>query len=118
MGILIDKPKEIAEIFVDHFPKTLNNYDGSNRVAQANMLEVIPKLVTVEDNKALNKLISLEEVRLVVFNMNPDKSPGADRFQAFFYEKCWDIIGKDLWEAIEASREDPCYPKLIIPFPL
>lgn len=44
------------------------------------MLKVIPKLVTIEDNKALNKLISLEEVRSVVFNMNPDKSPGPDRF--------------------------------------
>lgn len=68
------------------------------------MLKDIPKLLSSEDNKALNKPISIEEVREVVFIMNPDKSPGPDGFQAFFFQKCWDIIGKDLWKAIEASR--------------
>lgn len=37
--------------------------------------------------------------------MNPEKSPGPDGFQALFYQKCWDILGKDLWEVIEASRK-------------
>ena len=36
--------------------------------------------------------------------MNPDKSPGPDGFQAFFFQKCWDIIGIDLWKALEAMR--------------
>ena len=71
-----------------HLQKTLNNYEGTNRVAQTKLLEVIPKLVTMEDNKAINKPITLEEVRVVVFNMNSDKSPGPDRFQAFSYQKC------------------------------
>ena len=66
------------------------------------MLKFIPKLISSEDNKVLNKPITLEEVRLVVFNMNPDKSPGPDGFQAFFFQKCWDIIGEDLWKVIEA----------------
>ena len=64
---------------------------------------MILKLITIEDNKALNKPITLEEVRMIIFNMNPDKSPGLDGFQAFFYQKCWDIIGIDLWNTIEAS---------------
>ena len=36
--------------------------------------------------------------------MNPDKSPGPNGFQAFFFQNFWDIIGEDLWKAIEASR--------------
>lgn len=68
------------------------------------MLKFIPKLVIAEDNKNLNRPITLEEVRTVVFNMSPDKSPGPDGFQAFFFKKCWDILGEDLWRAIEASR--------------
>ena len=46
----------------------------------------------------------MEEVKTVVFNLSPDKSPGPDGFQAFFFQKCWDILGEDLWRAIEASR--------------
>lgn len=26
-------------------------------------------------------------------------------FRPFFNQKCWDIIGKDIWNAIEASRK-------------
>ena len=37
-------------------------------------------------------------------NINLDKSPGSDEFQAFFFQKCWEIIEADLWKEIEASR--------------
>ena len=68
------------------------------------MLQFIPKLVTPKDNKILNRPITLEEVWKVVFNMSFDKSPGSDGFQAFFFQKCWEIIKVDLWKEIEASR--------------
>ena len=68
------------------------------------MLKFIPKIISSEDNKELNKLITLDEVRSVVFNMNPEKSLGPDCVQAFFFQKFWDIVGEDLWRAIEASR--------------
>ena len=103
-GSRTENPLEIADTIVSHFKNLLNNYEGSNREAQVRMLKFIPKLVSVEDNKNLNRPISLEEVRTVVFNMSPDKSPGPDGFQAFFFQKCWDILGEDLWRAIEASR--------------
>ena len=92
------------DTFVTHFKNILNNFEGSNKMAQDKMLNYIPKLISEEDNKFLNKPITLEEVKSVVFNMKPDKSPGPDGFQAFFFQKCWDIIGIDLWKAIEASR--------------
>ena len=57
-----------------------------------------------EDNKTLKKSISLEEVRLVLFNMNSDKSLSLDRSQTFLDQKCWEIFGVNLWKAIEASK--------------
>ena len=104
VGNLTDKPNQIAEIMVDHFHKILNNFESSNKTAQDKMLMTIPSLITVEDNKSLNKPISLDEVKSAIFSMNPDKSPGPDGFQAFFFQKCWDIIGIDLWKALEAMR--------------
>ena len=104
-GERTNNPTEIANTLVEYFQKLLNNYDGSNKEAQTKMLSSIPKLITPEDNNMLNKPITLEEVRLSVFSMNPDKSPGPDGFQAFFFQKCWDIVGEDLWKAIEGSRK-------------
>ena len=104
LGLCTKNPQEIEDTLVSHFRSLLNNYEGSNREAQSRMLKFIPKLVTSEDNKNLNRPITLDEVQTVVFNMSPDKSPGPDGFQAFFFQKCWDILGEDLWRAIEASQ--------------
>ena len=84
MSIPTYKPNEISVLLVDHFQKILKNYEGSNREAQSKLLEVIPKLILAKDNKELNKPITLEEVRTVVFNMNPDKSLGPNGFGVFF----------------------------------
>lgn len=46
--------------------------------------EVIPLLVTSEDNIMLTKLPSVEEVKLAVFSMNGDGVPGPDGFGPFF----------------------------------
>ena len=133
-GEQMENPKKIAEIFVDYFKDTLNNFDSSNRVDQEEMLKSITKLITEEDNRILNKPFSLQEVKVALFNINPDnslgpdgfqafffldkspgldgfqsfffphKSPSLDGFQAFFFQQCWDILGEDLWKALEASR--------------
>lgn len=101
----IDNPSKIAKTFVNYFQTLLNNLEGSNKLEQDLLLKEIPKILTAEDNKLLNQPFSLEEVKQVVFNLDPEKSPGPDGFQAFFYQNCWNILGKDLWEALEASRK-------------
>ena len=73
-------------------------------IAEEKILENIPKVVSIEVNKALKSPTSLEEVISMLFNMHLDSSPCPDGFQAFFVQKCWDIIRIDLWKAIQASR--------------
>ena len=84
LGTTTENPDKIADIFVSHFHNILNNFDSSNMIAQEKMLEDIPKVVSIEDNKALNSPISLKEVKFVLFNMNSDSSPDPNGFQAFF----------------------------------
>ena len=75
LGTQVEKPSNIVDTFVTHFKNILNKYEGSNKVAQDKMLKCIPKLISTEDNKFLNKPITLKEVKSVVFKMNLDKSP-------------------------------------------
>ena len=103
-GTLTDNPKTITETVVNHFQNFLNNLESSNKLAQDKLLENIPSLITKEDNKNINNPITMEEVKMALFSMNSDNSPGPDGFQAFFFQKCWEIIGLDLWKAIEATR--------------
>ena len=44
---------------------------------------------------------TIQEISKVVFSFSPDKAPGPDGFSALFYQSCWNIIGWDLWVAVE-----------------
>jgi hypothetical protein len=84
LGTLTENPKIISETIVSYFRNILNNFEGSNKLAQDKMLKNIPSVITKEDNKILNKPISIEEVKTAIFSMHSDKSPGPDGFQTFF----------------------------------
>jgi len=67
-------------------------------------LTEVPDLVTEEENRALSRPVSVDEIRKVVLSMNPDKAPGPDGFTARFYILCWDIIKKDLCRMVTKSQ--------------
>jgi len=64
----------------------------------------IPKLVTDAQNDMLNSKFLEDEVKTALFQLHPDKVLGLDGFPANFFQKCWDIIKKDIMEALEESR--------------
>nr|XP_028947429.1 uncharacterized protein LOC114820607 [Malus domestica] len=54
---------------------------------------VIPPMVSEEENLSLSCLPSADEIRSVVFSMDPSSAPGPDGFPGSFYQSCWDIVG-------------------------
>ncbi|XP_026378656.1 uncharacterized protein LOC113273103 [Papaver somniferum] len=60
------------------------------------LLKAIPKKVTEEDQQMLDVIPSTEEIKDIVFNIDPDSSPGPDGFFGCFYRACWQIINEDL----------------------
>ena len=103
-GSTINNLAEIAQTFITYYENLLNNYDSSNLTKQKIMLNNIPKVITEFDNMELNKPFTKEEIKLALFKLSLDKSPRPDGFQSFFFQKCWEILGEELWKAIEATR--------------
>jgi hypothetical protein len=64
----------------------------------------IPNLVTEDDNRTLNRPISMREIKQAVFSMHPDKAPGPDGFTPRFFIHCWDIIKKDLYKMVMRTQ--------------
>lgn len=71
---------------------------------QTELLELIPPLVSREDNIMLEEPVSLKEVKAVVFGLGGEKAPGPNGFQAFFFQFFWDELGEDLLAVVEESR--------------
>lgn len=54
----------------------------------------------------VDRTITNEEVKQVLFQMHPDKSPGPDGMTAAFYQKYWSIVGVDLLEMVRNFFQD------------
>ncbi|KAK9912795.1 hypothetical protein M0R45_036636 [Rubus argutus] len=83
---------------VDHFTTAFSD-DGSS-VDTGLVSNLIPCLVSVAENDSLTIVPSPDEIKLVVFSMDPDSAPGPDGFGGHFYRACWDFIGSDVINAV------------------
>ncbi|MCH84849.1 RNA-directed DNA polymerase (Reverse transcriptase), partial [Trifolium medium] len=95
---VLTEPSEVAIHIVNHF----QNLFSSNIVLQGSNLveEVIPNLVDDQINNMITSIPSSEEIKNAVFSLNKDSAPGPDGFGGFFYQTYWDIIHKDVCDAV------------------
>ena len=62
-------------------------------------------------NEEFHKLPSLEEVREVVFSISCDNASGTDSFGVGFYQRAWEVISRDLLEAVHDFFRSAQLPK-------
>ena len=49
----------------------------------------------------LTRPFTEEEVRVAIQGLNGEGAPGPDGIPAFFYQKCWDLVGPEVMATIE-----------------
>ncbi|XP_019427157.1 PREDICTED: uncharacterized protein LOC109335477 [Lupinus angustifolius] len=78
---------------VDYFT---NLYASENEIHPSSLIsQVIPQLVSEDDNNMLSSIPLNDEIRNAVFAMNGEGAPGLDGFGGCFFQEFWDIIGHD-----------------------
>lgn len=92
-GVLVNEQDQIGEAFTGFFSSlsTSSSPTGINSC----LLGLVPK-VTHDMNLTLMKQFTEEEVRETVFQMNPLGSPGSNGFPAQFYQRQWEVVGKNM----------------------
>ncbi|KAG6513034.1 hypothetical protein ZIOFF_031180 [Zingiber officinale] len=96
-GQCLDQPDGIRESGVRYFQELLTGETVDSTVVDT---ELIPSLVSAEDNLMLEGLPSAEEVKQVVWSMCQDSAAGPDGFSVAFYRACWEIVGEDVFQAV------------------
>ncbi|XP_026383534.1 uncharacterized protein LOC113279031 [Papaver somniferum] len=107
-GNLASDQKIIAETLVHHFKEKFQ-YQQTEKVDS--LLEVIPNVVTEEDEQMLDAIPDVEEIKSTIFSMDPDSSPGLDGFSGCFYRACWNIIQHDVVQAVQFCWRRQFIPK-------
>ncbi|XP_059068451.1 uncharacterized protein LOC131858970 [Cryptomeria japonica] len=102
-GNTLTDQKQINQAAIDHFFEIFNRVDNQEG-HMPHIIEVIPPCIMEDHNKRLMEMVSLEEVKKVVFSLGADKSPRSDGFPALFFQKFWDILAEDIHGVVEESR--------------
>ena len=59
-------------------------------------MDTIQSLVTKDMNRSLSEKFTEDEVKVVLNQMAPLKSPGPDGMPPLFFQHYWDLVGKDI----------------------
>ncbi|XP_026417116.1 uncharacterized protein LOC113312588 [Papaver somniferum] len=97
-GNVISDQGKIAEIIVKHVE---DKFSAKNVTINHGLLNVIPTVITDEDQLMLDAIPDSNEIKNTIFDIDPDSSPGPDGYSGIFYRNCWDIIKDDLVDAIQ-----------------
>lgn len=54
---------------------------------------MIEPCISAQENEMLTSVPKAEEIRKVIFEMNPLKAPGPDGMPGLFYRHYWQIVG-------------------------
>ncbi|XP_019240872.1 PREDICTED: uncharacterized protein LOC109220861 [Nicotiana attenuata] len=95
----IQGDEAIGEAACDHFQELFTDQGGMIR---EDLLSCIPNLITEEDNTALSKEPTIDEIKAVIFSMNPTSAAGPDGLNGKFYQHCWEIIKLDIFNVVNA----------------
>ncbi|XP_026456295.1 uncharacterized protein LOC113357182 [Papaver somniferum] len=112
--IFMNKLKRLKKILKawnwEVFGDVKANLAKAEEKIRESIFDVVPQVITYEDNSLLDGLLDENEIKSAIFDLNQDSAPGPDGFTGIFYRAAWDTIKKDLVESIHY-----CWKNNIIP---
>lgn len=91
-GEWVEWDSGLGELIANYFHSLFTVSD----VNWEQVVDKVPATITATQNAELMKEVSVEEVKLALFQMHPDKAPGPDGMTPGFFQKHWSIVGSDI----------------------
>ncbi|XP_059064706.1 uncharacterized protein LOC131856797 [Cryptomeria japonica] len=100
-GRRIDNEDEISGVVVEFFADFLKKDTLLDSEAQNMLVDIIPKVLSDNQNHNLATIPSKEEIRSVVFSFDGSKAPGPDDFPMFFFQNFLEVVEKDVSNVVK-----------------
>nr|GEW51950.1 RNA-directed DNA polymerase, eukaryota, reverse transcriptase zinc-binding domain protein [Tanacetum cinerariifolium] len=92
-GVWKEQPNDVKKEFLNHFQERFDK-PFERRVT----IDVsYPRSISGEQRDELEREVTIEEIKTVVWNCGTDKSQGPDGFTFDFYRQFWSTIDKDVF---------------------
>nr|XP_048330864.1 uncharacterized protein LOC125422764 [Ziziphus jujuba var. spinosa] len=85
----LSNPDQIRQYFLNHFKEL---YKSDFPQIPEHFKELGERLISPEDNTALLRFPTPEEVKEAIWNLHPLKSPGPDGYPGIFFRSYWNIV--------------------------
>ena len=87
------RKNEVAQLLIVDYFKDIFTSRGSD---SAEILSIVNREITEEQNQYLPRPFEAKEVREAVFSMHPHKSPRSDGMNTGIFQAYWDIVGEEV----------------------
>ncbi|XP_058111713.1 uncharacterized protein LOC131255032 [Magnolia sinica] len=87
---------QIRDAAVLHFLQLLSSMTNAT---SSDIFDVIPPLISQEQNDMLLAPLTLVEIQTAVLSISADGAPSPDGFSGTFFSACWNIVSQDLHKA-------------------
>lgn len=100
-GTSVYKEEEIAATIEAYYAKMFTSNACDPQMMAGIIEEAITPRLLEEQNEALTKLPSPQEIKETLFSIHPNKAPGPDGFSACFFQKNWSVVGNDIVKEVQ-----------------
>lgn len=109
-GPLLDDFEKVRMHFLNHFKSFMGTESPANGAIDMKFVTQGPVLDS-DKQLRLIKPFSAKEIKETLFSIDSNKSPGLDGFGAGFFKSSWDIVGKEVVQAVNEFFTTHSLPK-------
>ncbi|CAA2976911.1 Hypothetical predicted protein, partial [Olea europaea subsp. europaea] len=101
-GTRVKEPHEVSEVIVAFYQNLLGQQPTGESLDMNLLRKALPKSISAVQNENLDRDVSFEEIKEVLFPLKDNKAPGPDGFNAGFFKRTWNIVKNDVLCAIKS----------------
>ncbi|XP_070054839.1 uncharacterized protein [Nicotiana tomentosiformis] len=95
----VEGTKEVYEAALRYFQGNFSQKPEYNDYSELNIIDPV---ISEDINKKLIAFPIEEELKICVFSMDSDSSPGPNGFTAKFFQSCWSIVAPDIIQSFKS----------------